>query len=171
MKKILFVDRDGTLIKELANGVVENLNQLEFVQDAILALYQFHKNGYEIAVVSNQPYLGQPRNPIENYEHVNNKIKETFASQRAIINTIYTCPHAKEENCACMKPKTGLVDSFLQSNQIDKEKSIMVGDRSTDTAFAKNIGIRGFELSSNHNQYSTGITWASIVETELNIKL
>ena len=162
MKKIAFLDRDGTLIWEPEDTKqVNGLEQLVLIKGVISALKKLQNAGFELIVVSNQDGLGTPKNTAENYELVNKKLKEIFASEDVYFSNWLTCPHYKSENCECRKPKIGLVKPF--ENEIDKAKSVMVGDRDTDIEFAKNLGIRGFEIGENYG-------WKEIVDEILQRK-
>ena len=162
MKKKCFLDRDGTLILEPEDTKqVNGLEQLVLIKGVISALKRLQNAGFELIVVSNQDGLGTFENPTENYELVNKKLKEIFASEDIYFSNWLTCPHYEEENCDCRKPKIGLVKSF--ENEIDKAKSVMIGDRDTDIEFAKNLGIRGFKIGENYG-------WKEIVDDILQRK-
>ena len=162
MKKIAFLDRDGTLIWEPEDTKqVNGLEQLALIKGVISALKRLQNAGFEFVVVSNQDGLGTAENPAENYELINSKLKEIFASEEIYFSNWLTCPHYKEDNCDCRKPKIGLVKPF--ENEIDKTKSAMIGDRDTDVEFAKNLGIRGFKITYNDG-------WREIVDEILQRK-
>ena len=162
MKKIAFLDRDGTLIFEPAGTKqVNGLEQVVLIKGVISALKRLQNAGFELVVVSNQDGLGTAENPTENYELINKKLKDIFASEEIYFSNWLTCPHYEEENCDCRKPKIGLVKSF--ENEIDKAKSVMIGDRDTDIEFAKNLGIRGFKIGENYG-------WKEIVDNILQRK-
>ena len=162
MKKQAFVDRDGTLIAEPKDiQQINGLERLVLKKGVISGLRRLQKAGFELIVVSNQDGLGTAENPTENYELVNKKLKEIFASEEIYFSNWLTCPHYEEDNCECRKPKIGLVKSL--ENEIDKEKSVMIGDRDTDIEFAKNLGIRGFKITDNYG-------WKEIVDDILQRK-
>ena len=162
MKKMAVLDRDGTLIFEPEDTKqVNGLEQLVLIKGVISALKRLQNAGFELVVVSNQDGLGTPENTVENYELVNRKLKEIFASEDIYFSNWLTCPHDEDEECGCRKPKIGLVKPF--ENEIDKAKSVMIGDRDTDIEFAKNLGIRGFKIGENYG-------WKEIVDTILQRK-
>lgn len=146
-KKILFIDRDGTLIQEPpVTFQVNNLEELVFLPHVISSLKKFSDSGYQLVIVTNQDGLGTDANPRENYEKINAKMLEIFAGEGVEFLEILECPHLPKENCACRKPKLGMVKNFLQKNDIDYENSYVIGDRQTDIEFAENIGITGILL-------------------------
>ena len=162
MKKIAFLDRDGTLIWEPEDiQQVNGLEQLVLIKGVISGLKRLKNAGFELLIISNQDGLGSAENPTENYELINEKLKEIFASEEIYFSNWLTCPHYKSENCECRKPKIGLVKSF--ENEIDTAKSVMIGDRDTDVEFAKNLGIRGYKISENYG-------WKEIVDEILQRK-
>lgn len=142
--KILFVDRDGTIIFEPTDTKqVNGLEQMIFLPNVISSLRKLQNAGYKIVVVSNQDFLGTPHNPITNYELINDKIIEILGGEGIEIYKWLTCPHIETQNCKCRKPKTGLIDF-----EFDKE-SMMIGDRNTDIQFAENLNIAGFKIMPN----------------------
>ena len=162
MKKIAFLDRDGTLIWEPEDTKqVNGLEQLVLIKGVIFGLKRLQNAGFELVVVSNQDGLGTTENPVENYELINEKLKEIFASEEILFSNWLTCKHYKYENCNCRKPKIGLVKDF--ENEIDKETSIMVGDRDTDLEFAQNLGIKGYKICEKYG-------WKEIVDDILQRK-
>lgn len=161
MKKILFVDRDGTLIIEPSETLqINSLRELKFLPNVITSLKKFAEAGFEICMITNQDGLGTESNPRENYEKINAKMFEILESEDIKFLKTFECPHLSNENCNCRKPKTGLVTEFLKNNKIDLKNSIMIGDRQTDLDFAKNLNIQSFLLTPDSN-------WKKI--TKLNL--
>ncbi len=147
MKKVLFIDRDGTLIIEPPKTFqVNSLEEMVFVPEVISSVKKLSEQGFELVIVTNQDGLGSKSNPRENYERINEKIFEIFESEGISFVEIFECPHFPEDNCDCRKPKLGILGEFLIKNQIDLENSYVIGDRETDLEFAKNIGIKGFKI-------------------------
>ena len=145
MAKILFIDRDGTIIIEPKDTKqINGLEQLEFLPNVISNLKKLQNSGFEIIIVSNQDGLGSDKNSIENYELINNKIIQILDSEGVKISKWLTCPHYESENCKCRKPNTGLIDFAFNKN------SIMIGDRDTDIKFAENLNIKAFKIIENY---------------------
>jgi imidazoleglycerol-phosphate dehydratase / histidinol-phosphatase len=144
-RKILFVDRDGTLIAEPADFQVDTLEKLELVPGVIPALLALSAAGYRLVMVTNQDGLGTPAYPREAYETVQAKLLQLLGSQGVRFDAVLVCPHREEERCLCRKPHLGLVREYL-TDGLDRERSAVVGDRATDVALAANMGVRGFRL-------------------------
>ena len=159
MKKIAFIDRDGTIILEPQDTKqVNGLEQLEFLSNAISSLKRLQDNEFELIIVSNQDGLGTQTNPKDNYDLINSKIIQILDSEGIKISKWLTCPHFEKNNCNCRKPKTGLIDF-----EFDKDKSVMIGDRETDIQFAKNLQIKGFKITDDFK-------WKEIVNEILSRK-
>lgn len=157
MKKIAFIDRDGTIIAEPENTKqVNGLEQLEFLPNVISCLKKLQKNEYDLVIVSNQDGLGTESNPTENYELINDKIRQILSSEQITISNWLTCSHYSTDNCNCRKPAIGLVDF-----EFDKQKSIIIGDRESDIEFAKNLGLQGFKITKDYQ-------WDKIVKEILS---
>jgi len=145
MKKILFIDRDGTLIYEPPGTFqVNSLEEMRFLPWVICSLTQFVDAGYELVIVTNQDWLDTKSNPRENYEKINKKIFEIFAWEWVKFQEIFECPHFELDNCNCRKPKIWILWDFLERVNIDLKNSYMIWDRDSDKEFAKNIWV-GFE--------------------------
>ncbi len=150
LNKIAFIDRDGTLIYEPQDTYqIDTLEKLKILPGAIESLRRIQNNGYKLVLVSNQDGLGTPSFPAEAFEAVENALLDILKKQGITFYRIFTCPHLPEDNCICRKPKTGLLDDFLNEEPIDYEKSFFVGDRESDMELAKNIGVRAYQIETN----------------------
>jgi imidazoleglycerol-phosphate dehydratase/histidinol-phosphatase len=146
LKKILFLDRDGTLVKEPYDEQVDRLDKIELVENVIPALIRLKDFGYRFIMVSNQDALGSARYPQAAFDVVQSFILSLFASQGISFDEILICPHAAGEGCACRKPQTGLVQHYLGDMGWDRSRSYVIGDRDTDLTLARNMGITGYKL-------------------------
>ena len=164
-RKILFLDRDGTLVDEPADGRVDSFAKLAFVPGVIPALLRFKAAGYELVVVSNQDGLGTPEFPRERFAEVDSVVRRVFASQGIEFAEVLFCPHEAAERCDCRKPAIGLVRKYLAEGTLDRRLSAVVGDRESDMELARNLGLRGFKVSRD-----TGFagTWESIAHALLD---
>lgn len=146
-RKFLFLDRDGTLIEEPAAGQVDSLTKIKFMPGIIPALVRLKSAGFEFVIVSNQDGLGKEKFPLECFELVQDFVRAVFASQGIEFIEEFFCPHEPEDNCPCRKPNTGLVHEFFKKMDVDRKKSVMVGDRDVDMQLADNLGIRGLKVT------------------------
>ncbi|MDR2214218.1 MAG: bifunctional histidinol-phosphatase/imidazoleglycerol-phosphate dehydratase HisB [Nevskiaceae bacterium] len=158
-QRVLFVDRDGTLIEEPADEQVDSLDKIRFMPGVFAALQSIVAAGYRLVMVTNQDGLGTASFPLEQFEQPQRFMLDAFASQGLTFDAICVCPHRPADNCDCRKPKPGIVRDYLASHSIDLAASAMVGDRQTDLDFAQNIGVRGFRVLNNGTAEQT---WPAI---------
>ncbi len=147
--KVLFIDRDGTLIEEPADEQVDALAKVRLLPGVIDALNRLRGAGYRLVLVSNQDGLGTESFPTEDFERVQGFLRALFASQGIEFDAEFFCPHFDKDNCHCRKPRTGLLTAYLAANDIDLERSAVIGDRDTDLELARNLGVRGLRVSVN----------------------
>ncbi|MDR3250154.1 MAG: bifunctional histidinol-phosphatase/imidazoleglycerol-phosphate dehydratase HisB [Tannerella sp.] len=147
-RRALFIDRDGTLIREPpVTFQVDTLEQLEFLPGVIRNLYFIRKNlDFELVIVSNQDGLGTPAYPQENFDRVQNKMLEIFTGEGVVFDNILIDPSLPEDNSPNRKPRTGMLEGYL-SGDYDLENSFVIGDRETDMELAANLGCKGILLS------------------------
>ena len=159
MKKILFIDRDGTIIREPADEQIDSFDKLQFVPRAIssLAFLRQHTD-YEFVMVSNQDGLGTPAFPEDTFWPVQNFILQTLESEGITFDEILVDPHFPEDNAPTRKPNTGLVEKYMNDPEYDIANSYVIGDRETDRKFAENIGCKSLILSDE------GMSWDKIAE-------
>jgi len=146
--KILFVDRDGTLIEEPPDFQVDDYRKLSFVRGVIPALLKLRDAGFEFVIVSNQDGLGTGEYPQSAFDGPHELMLQVFASQGIAFRESLIDRSFPEQNLPTRKPGIGLALHYLRDRGIDLDNSAMVGDRDTDLQFARNMGIRGFQLAS-----------------------
>ncbi len=151
-KKYAFLDRDGTLIFEPQDTFqVDGIEKLKILDGTIKGLKELKKLGYKLIMVSNQNGIGTSSFPKDNFDEPQNKMLSIFKENGITFAKIFVCPHLPLDNCNCRKPKTGLVKKFFRENQIDKNNSLVCGDRTTDKLFAKNIEVKFIPMQTNGN--------------------
>ena len=162
-RRVLFIDRDGTLIEEPPDEQIDSLQKLVLVPDVIPALLRLQAAGYTLVLVSNQDGLGTDRFPSRSFEEPQAFLRGLLTSQGIRFAAEFFCPHFPEDGCACRKPRTGLLDEYLLEHPIDREHSYVIGDRDTDLQLAANLGIGGIRLAGKgHSAREGGESWAEI---------
>ncbi|MDX1381466.1 MAG: bifunctional histidinol-phosphatase/imidazoleglycerol-phosphate dehydratase HisB [Xanthomonadales bacterium] len=161
-RRILFIDRDGTLLVEPPDEQVDSLAKLQLVPGVIPALLRLAEAGYEFVIVSNQDGLGTDSFPTEDYEIPQQKMLDLFASQGIRFSAVHVDPHFEHDGAATRKPGIGMVLDYLKSGQLDLADSWVIGDRETDLQLAANMGIGGLRLGPDDE------TWDSIAHRLAN---
>lgn len=155
-RRILFIDRDGTLITEPEDEQVDSLEKLELVEGVIPALLQLKSAGYEFVMVSNQDGLGTAAYPLEDFQPAHDKMLSLFASQGIRFAAQHIDPHFEHDGSMDRKPGIGMVLDYLKSGELDLADSWVIGDRETDLQMAANMGIGGLRCGPD------GDSWAEI---------
>jgi imidazoleglycerol-phosphate dehydratase/histidinol-phosphatase len=149
MKKVLFIDRDGTLIFEPADDPqIDSLEKLQFIPGVFTHLAAIASAGqYELVMVTNQDGLGTDSFPEKDFWPVQNKIIEAMAGEGIRFSAVHIDRSLPYENKPTRKPGTGMLTSYF-GNEYDLKNSFVIGDRLTDVALAKNLGCKGILLGN-----------------------
>lgn len=149
MKKILFVDRDGTLIKEPKDYQVDHIDKLEFLQGVVSNLNKIqHQLGYTLVMITNQDGLGTSSFPEEAFWPTHNAMMRMFESEGVHFENVFIDRSFAKNPSETRKPSTKLLDGYLMQG-FDLENSFVVGDRLTDVELAYNLGIRALTINLN----------------------
>ena len=155
MNKVIFVDRDGTLLSEPADEQIDSLGKVEFVPGAISGLKALTGLGYELVMASNQDGLGTPAFPENTFWPAQNLLLKTLEGEGVRFDNILIDPSFPEDNSPNRKPRTGMFGQYLDGSY-DLAASWVIGDRETDLELARNLGAKGLQLGP--------LSWADIVE-------
>ena len=151
MKKVLFIDRDGTLIKVVPPTYqIDSFEKLEFYPDMFTWMSRIAKElDFELVMVSNQDGLGTDSFPEETFTPVQNFILKTLANEGIAFSEILIDKSLPKENSPNRKPATGMLTSYLGNNEYDIANSFVIGDRITDIQLAKNLGCKAIWLNND----------------------
>lgn len=149
MKRVLFIDRDGTLIKEPpVTYQVDTLEQLEFLPGVLRNLYFISKNlDFELVMVTNQDGLGTPVYPQENFDAVQGKMLQIFESEGIHFDAIFIDKTFEADNAPTRKPRTGMLRSYMNNPDYDLAYSYVIGDRLSDVQLAQNLGAQAILIA------------------------
>lgn len=148
MRRVLFIDRDGTLIREPEDKQIDSLTKLALMPHVIPALLELGQAGFRLVMISNQDGLGTESFPREDFEAPHNAMLELFTSQGVLFDDIHICPHFDEDRCECRKPRLGLVKDYLRDRTVDLERSHVIGDRDSDMELARRMGVGAVQITS-----------------------
>ncbi|TKC08786.1 bifunctional histidinol-phosphatase/imidazoleglycerol-phosphate dehydratase HisB [Pedobacter frigoris] len=149
MKKVLFIDRDGTLIVEPADEQIDSFAKLEFYPKALYYLSKIAAElDYDLVMVTNQDGLGTDSHPEINFWPVHNFIMSTFEGEGVVFNEVIIDKTFAHDNAPTRKPNTGLLQHFFDEGY-DMANSFVIGDRLNDVVLAKNLGAKAIYLRNN----------------------
>ena len=159
MKKVLFIDRDGTLSKEPEDEQIDAFEKLVFVEGVFRNLAFIRKNlDFEFVMVSNQDGLGTESFPEDTFWPVHNFILQTLKGEGIEFDNILIDRHFPADNHPCRKPGTGMLTEYIDNPEYDLAGSYVIGDRETDAQLAENLGCKALILGKE------GMDWEKIAE-------
>lgn len=157
-KRVLFIDRDGTIIKETVDEQIDAFEKLIFYPKAFTFLGKIAKElYYELVMITNQDGLGTDVFPEDTFWPVQNFIIKSFENEGVVFNKVFLDRTFPNENANTRKPSTGLLTEYF-SEAYDLENSFVIGDRLTDMELAKNLGAKGIFINDNTHLGTTEIT-------------
>ena len=147
MKNVLFIDRDGTLIKEPEDNQIDAFEKLEFYPEVFTYLKKIATElDYELVLVTNQDGLGTVSHPEEHFWPVHNFMIKCFENEGIVFADEHIDRTFADDNAPTRKPRTGLLTSYF-SDDYDLKNSFVIGDRLTDVELAKNLGAKAIYIN------------------------
>lgn len=154
--KVAFLDRDGTIIEDYEDEIWRDVTEPTFLDGSIDALKGITLKGYEIIVITNQYLINEEIITLEQYQDFTRKFAKVIKENGAKILDIFYCPHSKEKNCSCMKPKDGLIKMALEKHsEISLKDSFIVGDSLCDIELGEKLGIKTFGIGIDQREGNT----------------
>lgn len=164
MKKVLFIDRDGTLVIEPpVDYQLDSLEKLEFYPGVFQSLSKIaNELEYELVMVTNQDGLGTASFPEETFWPAHNKILQAFKNEGVTFDEVLVDRSFPEDNAPTRKPRTGMLTHYIKGNY-DLENSFVIGDRSSDIELAENLGAQGILIGEScENAVLSSSSWNEI---------
>ena len=151
MKRVLFIDRDGTIINEAPPTYqIDDFYKLSFYPKVFKYLSLIAKEmDYELVIITNQDGLGTDSFPEKTFWPVQDFIMETLANEDIHFSAVYIDKTLLAENAATRKPRTGLLTAYINNPAYDLANSFVIGDRITDIQLAKNLGCKAIWLKTD----------------------
>tara|TARA_B100000497_G_C7619948_1_gene372432 strand:- start:368 stop:841 length:474 start_codon:yes stop_codon:yes gene_type:complete len=151
MNKVIFLDRDGVINREIGNYVY-NIKDFVINDGLEKALYNWSKNGYSFAIVTNQGGIAKGLYNRNDVEEINVFLRNWFEARSFNLLTILYCPHHDAiEHCICRKPNSLMLEKIIARYTVSLKHSFMIGDSDRDVQAANNVGLRGFKIKANSN--------------------
>ena len=158
MKKALFIDRDGTIIREPEDEQIDDFRKLAFVPGTFRALSAISElTDYELVMVSNQDGLGTPSFPEETFWPVHQFVLDTLKGEGIVFDDILIDRHFPEDNAPTRKPGTAMLTKYMDGSY-DLANSYVIGDRDSDVQLARNLGCKALQIGTG------GMDWQRIAE-------
>lgn len=170
MKKVLFIDRDSTILAEPANGLADSVEDFQFLPGAITALSGIvRQTDYELVMVTNQDGLGTEMYPEEMFWPSHNKMLQILENEGVVFAEVFIDRSMPEENKPTRKPGTAMLTKYL-SQGIDLDSSYVIGDRETDIILARNLGCRAifFNVAKHPDAELCTTSWHEVLNHLIN---
>ena len=155
LRPAVFLDRDGTIAEEV--GYLNHASRFRIFPFVAAAICRLNQANLPVIVVTNQSGVGRGYFPESLVHTVNGLMTQQLAQVGAQIDAIYYCPHTSTENCACRKPRTGMLERAAHEHAIDLRRSFVVGDRFGDMELARNARARGVFVRTGYGEGE--LTW------------
>src|SRR5579872_4137855 len=153
--KVVFLDRDGTLIVDPPDEVVDSIKKIQLLPQTLKALKVLATLDYGVILISNQIGIAKGRLTEADFQRINGKVLEILKPTGIKILKTYFCPHASEDNCNCRKPKPGMILQASKDFDIDLANSWMIGDRLTDVEVGINAGTKTIVVQTGLKRIET----------------
>ncbi|WP_369765114.1 bifunctional histidinol-phosphatase/imidazoleglycerol-phosphate dehydratase HisB [Flavobacterium sp. WC2429] len=158
MKKVLFIDRDGTIVLEPEGYQLDSLDKLEFYPKSFQYLAKIAKElDYELVMVTNQDGLGTDSFPEDTFWPTQNFILRAFENEGVLFDDIFVDRSFPEDNAPTRKPRTGMLTKYIDNSAYDLANSFVLGDRLTDVELAKNLGAKAIFMNTSEGAGSSEI--------------
>jgi histidinol-phosphate phosphatase family protein len=150
LSKVIFLDRDGTIIEDKV--FLGNPDEIEFFPGAIEAIKILRRLGYKIVVISNQSGIGRGILTKKMVNQVNESFLRSLKGKDAPVDALFFCPHHPDDNCDCRKPKTGMIKKAATELKLDLKDAVVIGDHLCDIELGKNIGAKTVLVLTGHGK-------------------
>ena len=143
LRRAVFLDRDGVIIRKAPESqYITAWEQVEFLPGIPEALRQLKRNGFLLVVVTNQSAVSRKQLAVDVLESIHKRMVHHLARENVTIDAIYYCPHDRNGNCQCRKPRPRMLLQAAEEYGIDLQQSWMVGDAATDIEAGRAAGCR-----------------------------
>lgn len=144
MRRFVFLDRDGTLVRD--SGYVHRLEDYELLPGVVSGLRKLAAGGFRLAIVTNQSGIGRGLYGPEDFERFQARLTADLAASGVAVERSYHCPHRPDADCPCRKPATAMLELARRELGADLAASWVIGDSERDTELARRAGCRGAVL-------------------------
>lgn len=152
----IFLDRDGVLIHEV--NYLNDLEKIKLFEDVPVGLKKLKEKGYRLIMITNQSGVARGYFTEEFVKQSYDLINEILGKEGVTLDAMFYCPHHVDgkppynDACDCRKPEPGMIEQAMETFDIDREKSFMIGDKLCDVELGKNAGFEGILLKTGHGK-------------------
>jgi len=147
--RAVFLDRDGTIIRQVDGEYVTKPEQIDILPGAAERIKAINEAGWLVCIVTNQQCVGRGLCTNEDVEEVHNRLALALALSDAQINSFVWCPHELSDECYCRKPRPGLLYRMAIAHKLDLRECLMIGDSESDMLAARAAGCQWFPVKKN----------------------
>lgn len=140
MNKAIFLDRDGTIIKD--RNYLSDPNKIHIYKGVIPALKKLKKQGWKLIIGTNQAGIARGFLSLETLQEIHRRLFQLFKKQNLIMDDIFFCPHHPDERCQCRKPNVGMLMQAQKKHHLDLKQCIVIGDNESDIQWGINGGMK-----------------------------
>ncbi|MBI4054976.1 MAG: HAD family hydrolase [Elusimicrobia bacterium] len=152
MRKAVFLDRDGTLIRDRPGYYLRRPQQLKLYKNAPLALRRLSRAGYRLVVLTNQAGVARKILTPATLEKIHRRLRRNLLARGVRLDAIYHCPHAPEQRCRCRKPQTGLLRRAQRRFGFSLAHCYVVGDKASDLEMARRVRLPAVFVLTGHGR-------------------
>ena len=145
MMKVIFVDRDDTII--INKDYLDTPDGIDLLPNAVKGLKALMDKGYTLIMITNQSGINRGYFTLETLNAIHARLAEILAEDGVKFEKIYFCPHRPDEHCHCRKPATGMLEAACRDYDIDLEHSAMIGDSAGDMKMANSFGVKAIQVT------------------------
>jgi D-glycero-D-manno-heptose 1,7-bisphosphate phosphatase len=154
-RRFIVLDRDGTIIEE--REYLSQPEQVRLIPGAGPALRELQQMGFGLVVITNQSGVGRGIFDQAQLERVHDRLRELLSREGVHLDGLYVCPHRPDDDCACRKPKLGLIKKAANDLGFKVQNSIVIGDKATDIDMGRTAGALTFLVRTGYgDQFETG---------------
>jgi histidinol-phosphate phosphatase family protein len=153
MNRAVFLDRDGTILKEKSYTLKPE--QVELIEKVGEGIKLLNDHGFKVFVVTNQSVISRKYITPATLHQIHNQMLHLLSPFGGKIEKVYYCPHLASHNCTCRKPKPGMVEEAVREFGIDIEHSYIVGDRSEDIELGNKIGLKTVLVLTGYGKFTS----------------
>ncbi len=150
LKRAIFLDRDGTINKEVDH--LSNPEEFELLAGAAETIAYWNSHGWVVVLVTNQAGIGRGMYTARELDAIHAKMNACLAERGARLDAIYFCPHHPDDQCECRKPKTLLFERAAKDLGIDLRRSYLIGDKRSDIIPAFQLGAKAILVKTGYGE-------------------